>query len=308
MLPPQTSAFTTTVNSSSNLRQYPSSSTRKICVERSTKPKMSLTINAQLFGKLECRMDDLRAAIAEGDMGDAQKMMERMMKAFAEIRGTSTAVAAAASEEAPAKGKKSRKTKDGEPKVKREVKPGSWADQLKTIYMPVFNKAWEEIAGAEKRPLGLHMKVCGYVKNQIEGEGKKEPTLEEMKQAITFFKENPDYESKTAQTRSADGSTDEAPKARGRPKKKAAEKPVSAPVVVPKAEESDDEDSDEEEEEDMPPLASFEFKGQNYLKDPLQECYTSEGKPEWVGTFDGKKIRKNGEMPAHVKKVLKQME
>ena len=262
---------------------------------------MSLIINAQLFGKLECRMDDLRVAIAEGDMGDAQKMMERMMKAFAEIRGTASSGAAApASEEAPTKGKKSRKTKDGEPKVKREVKPGSWADQIKTVYMPVFNEAWTD----GKKPAGLLMRVSGYLK----GQGKTQPTLEEMKAAITFFKENPDHKSETALSRSADGSTDEAPKTRGRPKKKAAEKPVSAPVVVAKAEESDDEDSDEEDEEDeVPPLASFEYKGQNYLKDPFQQVYTSEGKPEWVGTFDGKKIKK-GEMPAHVKKVLESME
>jgi hypothetical protein len=268
---------------------------------------MSLIINSQMFGKLEARMDDLREAVGDDDMALVKKTVERMAKAFAEVRGTASSGAAVpASEEAPAKGKKSRKTADGEPKVKREVKPGSWADQLKTVYMPVFNEAWKSQNGDEKKPAGILMRVSAYLKSQ----GKKEPTLEEMKAAITFFKENPDHKSETALSRSAGGSTDEAPKTRGRPKKKAAavEKPVSAPVVVAKTEESDDEDSDEEEEEEeIPPLASFEYKGQNYLKDPFQQVYTSEGKPEWVGTFDGKKIKK-GEMPAHVKKVLESME
>ena len=60
-------------------------------------------------------MDDLRCAIADGEMDDAKKMMERMMKAFAEIRGTAT-TGPAASEEV-SKVKKSRKTKgDGEKK------------------------------------------------------------------------------------------------------------------------------------------------------------------------------------------------
>ena len=267
---------------------------------------MSLTINAQLFGKLECRMDDLRAAIAEGDMGDAQKMMERTMKAFAEIRGTST-VAAGASEEV-SKGKKSRKTKgDGEPKPKKEVVPGSWPDQLQKVYAPVINEAW----GSEKKPAGILMKVAGYLKKN----GKTEPTVKDAREAIKFIRENPDYKSDTQISRSAENSVEEeAPKKKRAYKKKAVaeEAPKTAGVIAvlnavmdEAKEDEEDEKSDDEEEDDEEdvPLATFEYKGNNYLKDPYQEVYTAEGKIEWVGTFNGKKIVK-GEMKPRVKKFI----
>jgi hypothetical protein len=69
----------------------------------------------------------------------------------------------------------------------------------------------------------------------------------------------------------------------------------------------DDEEEDEEDEEEEIDLATFEYKGNSYLKDPFQEVYTSEGKLEWVGTYNGKKIVK-GEMPLRVKKYIESQE
>jgi hypothetical protein len=266
---------------------------------------MSLTISAQLFGKFECRMDDLRAAIAEEDMGDAQKMMKRMTKLFAEIRGTAT-TAAVASEEV-SKVKKSRKTKgDGE---KKPVVPGSWPDQLQKVYAPVINEAW----GSEKKPAGILMKVAGYLKKQ----GKTEPTVKDAREAIAFIRENPDYKSDTQISRSEDGSVKEGAKKKRAYKKKAVSEektPAAAKAeeVIAKMKEvlsdaEEDEEEDEEDEEEEIDLATFEYKGNSYLKDPFQEVYTSEGKLEWVGTYNGKKIVK-GEMPLRVKKYIESQE
>ena len=68
-------------------------------------------------------------------------------------------------------------------------------------------------------------------------------------------------------------------------------------VTVSKPAESESDDSDDI------PLEAFEYKGNNYLKDPFQEVYTAEGKMEWVGTYNGKKIVK-GDMPERVKKFI----
>jgi hypothetical protein len=263
---------------------------------------MSLTISAQLFGKFECRMDDLRCAIADGEMDDAKKMMERMMKAFAEIRGTAT-TGPAASEEV-SKVKKSRKTKgDGE---KKPVVPGSWPDQLQKVYAPVINEAW----GSEKKPAGILMKVAGYLKKQ----GKTEPTVKDAREAIAFICENPDYKSDTQISRSEDGSVKEGAKKKRAYKKKAVSEektPAAAKAeeVIAKMKEvlSDAEEDEEEDEEEEIDLATFEYKGNSYLKDPFQEVYTSEGKLEWVGTYNGKKIVK-GEMPLRVKKYIESQE
>ena len=61
-------------------------------------------------------------------------------------------------------------------------------------------------------------------------------------------------------------------------------------------------DADSDDSNDIP-LEAFEYKGYNYLKDPFQEVYTAEGKMEWVGTYNGKKIVK-GDMPERVKKFI----
>ncbi len=244
-------------------------------------------------------MEDLREAVGEEDMAAIQKAVERIGKAFAEVRGTASSAVVVAVE-ASAKTKKGRKgkTADGEEKVKREVKPGSWADQLKTVYSPIFNEAW----GSDKKPAGMLMKVAGYLKK----EGKVAPTVEEMREAIKFITENPEHKSDTQISRSAAGSTDEAPKVRGRPKKVASEAPKKAEVIAKlEAMLSDDEDSDDDDddEEEVVKLVAFEYKGNNYLKDTNQEVYTAEGELQWVGTFNGKKITK-GDMPARVKKYI----
>jgi hypothetical protein len=281
---------------------------------------MSITISSQLFGKFECRMDDLRCAIADGEMDDAQKMMERMVKAFAEIRGTATTGPAAASEEVTkVKVKKSRKTKtdaDGEPKPKRA--PTEWSLHCTNVLFPLIIPAIKEAKAAESaksgekrefKKFGFHLNVAGYLKNS----GKMNPTAEEVKAAIEFLLDHPDHKSQTEISRSAGNSTVEKPKARGRPKKAAAPapEPLKSSEVIAKLEaalseadeeESDDDDEDEDEDEEVP-LTGFEYKGNHYLKDPFQEVYTAEGKMEWLGTFNGKKIIK-GEMPARVKKFI----
>ena len=276
---------------------------------------MSMTINAKLFGKLEARLEDLHDEFSDENFEGIGHVLERLDKVLAEIRGTSTTGAAAVSESESAKGKKGRKAKtaDGEPKAKREVKPGSWADQVKNVYTPLFNEVWtmmkeEDAEKYAKKPQGLHMKIAGYLKTKVADI----PTKDDMREAIVFLLENPDHQSETQKTRSVTGSTDEKPKARGRPKKVKAdeEKPKPAEVIAKLeaalSEADDDSDSDDDEEEDdesNTPLVAFEYKGNNYLKDPFQEVYTSEGKMEWVGTFNGKKIVK-GDMPARVKKLI----
>jgi hypothetical protein len=73
-------------------------------------------------------------------------------------------------------------------------------------------------------------------------------------------------------------------------------------AALSESDEEEDSDDEEEEEEEVP-LTAFEYKGNNYLKDTHNEVYTAEGKMEWLGTFNGKKILK-GDMPVRVKKFI----
>ena len=294
---------------------------------------MSLTISTQLFGKLEARMEDLREAAGE-DMASVQKAVDRLVKTFAELRGTATSGAASASAasdseaQGAVKGKKLRKSRkdadgDGEPKAKRP--PTEWSIHCTNVLFPLIMPAIKEAKEAEKLKeddkreikTGFHLSVAGYLKNS----GKMNPTEDEVKEAIEYLLSHPDHKSETQKIRSASNSTDEAPKKLGRPKKaESASAPVvtttaatedkvaEAAAVIAKLDavlgESDDEDSDDEEDEkEDVPLVDFEYKGTKYLKDPFQEVYTATGRMKWVGTFNGKKIVK-GEEPARVKKLI----
>ena len=292
---------------------------------------MSITISAQLFGKFECRMDDLRAAIAEGDMGDAQKMMERMMKAFVELRGTSAAAAPApADDEKPAKkGGKTKLNADGTEKRKRASKPRDPNSPYSKLQAAV-KVLYADVSAEDRKALTAnkfgYLVLCGYLKNL----GKETLTADDMAAAVAYLKEHPEYKSNTTIQRSektsvASGEKEEdeevEKKPRGRPAKKS-EKPAEAEKKSETAAEmakqviaqleaalsdSDDESDDEEEESERVPLESWDHKGQNYLKDPYDEVYTAEGEMVWLGTFNGKRIVK-GVMPERVKKFIESQE
>jgi len=287
---------------------------------------MSITISAQLFGKFECRMDDLRAAIAEEDMGDAQKMMERMMKLFAEIRGTATTAAAAApaNDEKPAKkGRKTKLSADGTEKPKRASKPRDPNSPYAKLQAAV-KVLYADVSAEDRKALTAngfgYLKLCGYLKNL----GKETLTADDMTAAVAYLKENPDYKSSTEIKRSAKTSVVSGEKEEEEKEEKEEKKPRATPAkksekpaevvkqIVAKLEaaiaDSDDESDDEEEEEsERVPLESFDYKGQNYLKDPYQELYTAEGEMIWIGTWNGKKIdlAKGREMPARVREFIR---
>lgn len=263
---------------------------------------MSITINAQLFGKLEARMEDLREAVDSGDLTEVQKVSQKVVKALAEMRGTA-ATAPSESSDAPKKKSKKAKAADGEEKPKRA--PSEWSLHCKNVLFPLILPI---IADAKKDgqtvKTGFHLRVAGYLKdNQM-----MNPSSEEVERAFKFLMANPDYQSKTQISRSPNGSVAEA-KGRGRPKKEAAEPSASeaAPtVVVPVQQASEDSDDDDDDDEEETTLAQFEHKGVTYLKDQYQEVYTNEGEMMWVGTFNGKKIvpAAGREMSPRVKKTI----
>ena len=288
---------------------------------------MSITISAQLFGKFECRMDDLRAAIAEGDMGDAQKMMERMMKAFVELRGTATTAAPApADDEKPAKkGGKTKLNADGTEKRKRASKPRDPNSPYSKLQAAV-KVLYADVSAEDRKALTAnkfgYLVLCGYLKNL----GKETLTADDMAAAVAYLKEHPEYKSNTTIQRSektsvASGEKEEdeevEKKPRGRPAKKS-EKPAEvAKQVIAKLEaalsDSDDESDEEEEKEEEServPLESFDYKGETYLRDPYQECYTAYGDRVGKGTWNGKKIVPVGDrvMPERVKKFIESQE
>ena len=298
---------------------------------------MSLTISTQLFGKLEARMEDLREAAGE-DMAAVQKSIDRLVKTFAELRGTATSGAASASAasdseaQGAVKGKKVRKSRknkgaedadgDGEPKAKRP--PTEWSIHCTSVLFPLIMPAIKEAKEAEKLKeddkreikTGFHLSVAGYLKNS----GKMNPTEDEVKEAIEYLLSHPDHKSETQKIRSASNSTDEAPKPKKEKKQMLPKKAEVADTVAPtvetakidaalaRCEPDEDEDSDDEEEEkeEDVPLVDFEYKGNKYLKDPFQEVYTATGQMKWVGTWNGKKIvgGKPGDEPARVKKLI----
>ena len=270
---------------------------------------MSLTISTQLLGKVETRIEDLREA---EDMASVQKGLDRLVKAFAELRGTSAAAAGSDAEPVKAKkGRKSSKPKDAEgdekPKVKRP--PSEWSLHCTNVLFPLILPAIKEAKEAEKAKgenekrkinTGFHLNVAGYLKNS----GKMNPSADEVKESIEYLLTHPDYKSETQKVRSASNSTDETPK-----KEKKEVKAAEAAAVIAQIDavlgESDDEDSDDEDDEKTP-LVAFEYKGASYLKDTYNEVYTAQGRMEWVGTFNGKKITKGSDasMPARVKKLI----
>jgi hypothetical protein len=257
-------------------------------------------------------------------MDDAQKMMERMMKLFAEIRGTATTAAAAApaDEEKPAKkGRKTKLNADGTEKPKRASKPRDPNSPYAKLQAAV-KVLYADVSAEDRKALTAngfgYLVLCGYLKKL----GKETLTADDMTAAVAYLKANPEYKSSTQIQRSAKASVasgekeeaEEEPKEES--KKAKSEKPVEVKKILAKLEaalveadeESDDEDEDEDEEEsERVPLESFDHKGQNYLKDPYQEVYTAEGEMIWVGTWNGKKIdlAKGREMPARVREFIR---
>jgi hypothetical protein len=247
-------------------------------------------------------------------------MMERMMKAFAEIRGTATmgpaAPAAPADDEKPAKkGRKTKLNADGTEKPKRASKPRDPNSPYAKLQAAV-KVLYADVSAEDRKALTAngfgYLVLCGYLKKL----GKETLTADDMTAAVAYLKANPEYKSSTQIQRSAKASvaSGEKEEAKEEPKKAKSEKPVEVKKILAKLEaalveaeeESDDEDEDEEESERVP-LESFDHKGQNYLKDPYQEVYTAEGEMIWVGTWNGKKIdlAKGREMPARVREFIR---
>ena len=244
-------------------------------------------------------------------MESIQKQAARLTKTLAEMRGTA----------APAKkGRKSEVNADGTVKEKKAGKPRDPNSPYMKLQTAV-KLLYAGISAEDKKTLTSlgfgYLKLCGYF-NAL---GKMEPTEHDMAAAVAYLKEHPEYTSKTQVQRSATASQasgeagEKKPRGR-RPKKASAAQAADAPAShvseivaqiekhIAEEDESDDEsDDDEEEDSERVPLEPFEYKSQNYLKDPYQEVYTSEGKMEWVGTFNGKKIVM-GQMPIRVKKFL----
>jgi hypothetical protein len=96
-----------------------------------------------------------------------------------------------------------------EPAAERVV--SAWAVAMREVYTPLVKEA----LNGEKMPNGLHMKVAGYLKKN----GNEKPTLDDVKAAIEFLQNNPDYKSDTAMRKTSDSGSETSSKKRGRPKK-----------------------------------------------------------------------------------------
>jgi len=99
-----------------------------------------------------------------------------------------------------------------EPVPAKEPVASAWAVALKEVYTPLVREALGE---GVKMPSGLHMKVAGYLKKN----GNEKPTLDDVKAAIEFLQNNPDYKSDTAMRKTSDSGSETSSKKRGRPKK-----------------------------------------------------------------------------------------
>jgi len=98
-----------------------------------------------------------------------------------------------------------------EPASAKEPVVSAWAVAMREVYTPLVKEA----LNGEKMPNGLHMKVAGYLNKN----GNKKPTLDDVKAAIEFLQNNPDYKSDTAMRKMSDSGSETSSKKRGRPKK-----------------------------------------------------------------------------------------
>jgi hypothetical protein len=98
-----------------------------------------------------------------------------------------------------------------EPAPEKEPVVSAWAVAMREVYTPLVKEA----LNGEKMPNGLHMKVAGYLNKN----GNKKPTLDDVKAAIEFLQNNPDYKSDTQKRKMSDSGSETSSKKRGRPKK-----------------------------------------------------------------------------------------
>ena len=232
-----------------------------------------------------------------------EKIAARMTKTLAEVKGRSEVLE-------PVKAKRGKKKVDAEAGEEAKIKraPNAAAQMLKRI-SPDIKRV---LSGKPATGSIQMLKIVGRLRST----GIETPTDEQISAAIAFLQSNPDHLSDTQKSRSAKNSEegDEKPKAkRGRPSKKAAEKAAEKPVEKPvekesfsdaEEEEEEEEEEEAEAEEENTHLEQWSWKDEEYLKDLKQEVYTSFGEMKWIGTFNGKKIVKGGEMPEHVRKFL----
>jgi hypothetical protein len=143
-------------------------------------------------------------------MDDAQKMMERMMKAFAEIRGTATmgpaAPAAPADDEKPAKkGRKTKLNADGTEKPKRASKPRDPNSPYAKLQAAV-KVLYADVSAEDRKALTAngfgYLVLCGYLKKL----DKETLTADDMTAAVAYLKANPEYKSSNQIQRSAKAS------------------------------------------------------------------------------------------------------
>ena len=152
--------------------------------------------------------------------------------------------------------------------------------------------------GKEEPKFGsVHLKAAGYLKKDLTNEDKsfKEPTLAQVRTAVTFLLANPDYKSPNALKNEAKKAAAPAapsapaePKAKKEPKAKeqpkAASVPAPAPAPAPAAAAEEDEDS-------VDPL---EVDGEDYYyQASTGKVWLASGEVEEdnaIGTYDGAKI------------------
>jgi hypothetical protein len=221
----------------------------------------------------------------------------------------------------PVTGKKGKKASKAD-KPKRTHKPSEFA-----LNMAPVAALCKEIMQGEKLPLGLPMRISGWLRNkEVHGEATLEPTLENVRAAMAFFESHPDFKSKYAKTKvakpakssSEESSQDEPKKARKNPwadmteeqkkervakmqaakkaKKEGTEASASAPAPAPapasaSAPASKKESEDAEDDVEEVSLQEFTLRGKKYFRTDQYELWKMEDdgtQGEWVGVYDPK--------------------
>jgi len=161
------------------------------------------------------------------------------------------------------------------------------------IFTSEISKLVKEALAGEKMKRGFHQKVTGYMKKTA----KTSATLENVKDAMKYLNDHPEYVSAHAEKMSSknsvasDAKTETKPKNKGRPKasKAKAEAKVEA------------EEAKEEVEDDIE-LDQWEFEDTSYLKSQYDDVMNEEG--EYLGFYNGSTIDTTAKMPRRIEKFL----
>ena len=181
--------------------------------------------------------------------------------------------------------KKKKKDADEEEEVKTKKPPTEYAKFTSEV-----SKLVKEALNGEKMKAGFHQKVAGYMHKMA----KTSATLENVKDAIKYLDEHPEYTSSHAEKMSAKnsvGSNDE--KKEKKQKKEKKEKKVEA-----ESEDLDGEDDDAEIEMEL-----WEHEGESYMRSQFNDITTTDD-IKYVGFWDGSKIDTTVKMPLRIKKFI----